>query len=148
MTLFPGLPGWAGARRVLLDFVVQGKINRGRHRPSSWVPLHPDQPVPTSTIPPIFYRPDAFPATQPTVSKHWRTSTFGKYDTITQNNPKKLSLTQINCNTQYNHRKAKSNQQTTVRSVFSFFSTMLRDWLGRMFPKWPILCGVEWDVKP
>jgi len=24
---------------------------------------------------------------------------------------------QINCNTQYDHRKAKSNQQTTVRSV-------------------------------
>jgi len=30
-TLFPGPPGWAGARRELLDFMVQGKINRGRH---------------------------------------------------------------------------------------------------------------------
>jgi len=29
--LFPGAPGWAGARRELLDFMVQGKINRGRH---------------------------------------------------------------------------------------------------------------------
>ena len=29
--LFPGPPGWAGARRDLLDFVVQRKINRGRH---------------------------------------------------------------------------------------------------------------------
>ena len=29
--LFLGPPGWAGARRELLDFVVQGKINRGRH---------------------------------------------------------------------------------------------------------------------
>jgi len=29
--LFPGLPGWAGARRELLDFMMQGKINRGRH---------------------------------------------------------------------------------------------------------------------
>jgi len=29
--LFPGSPGWAGARRELLDFMVQGKINRGRH---------------------------------------------------------------------------------------------------------------------
>jgi len=28
-----------------------------------------------------------------------------------------LHLTQTNCNIQYNHRKAKSNQQTTVRSV-------------------------------
>ena len=30
-TLFPGPPGWADARRELLDFMVQGKINRGRH---------------------------------------------------------------------------------------------------------------------
>jgi len=29
--LFPGTPGWAGARRELLDFMVQGEINRGRH---------------------------------------------------------------------------------------------------------------------
>jgi len=29
--LFPGPPGWANARRELLDFMLQGKINRGRH---------------------------------------------------------------------------------------------------------------------
>ena len=29
--LFPGPAGWAGARREPLDFMVQGKINRGRH---------------------------------------------------------------------------------------------------------------------
>jgi len=29
--LFAGPPGWAGARRELLDFMVQGEINRGRH---------------------------------------------------------------------------------------------------------------------
>jgi len=51
--LFPGPPRWAGARRELLDFMVQGKIIRGRHRPSGWAPLQPDQPVPTSTIPPF-----------------------------------------------------------------------------------------------
>jgi len=28
---FPGPPGWASARSELLDFMVQGKINRGRH---------------------------------------------------------------------------------------------------------------------
>jgi len=39
MALFPGPPGWAGARWELLEFMVQGKINRGRHRPSGWVPL-------------------------------------------------------------------------------------------------------------
>jgi len=31
MALFPGPPGWAGARRELLDFMVQGKINKGTH---------------------------------------------------------------------------------------------------------------------
>ena len=30
-SLFPGPPRWAGARRELLDFMVQGKINRGTH---------------------------------------------------------------------------------------------------------------------
>ena len=29
--LFPGPPGWAGARRKLLDFMLQGNINRGRY---------------------------------------------------------------------------------------------------------------------
>jgi len=29
--LFPGPSGWAGARRELLDFMVQGEINTGRH---------------------------------------------------------------------------------------------------------------------
>jgi len=41
-----------------LDFMVQRKINRQKrqtHRPSGWAPLHPDQPVLTSTILPIFF---------------------------------------------------------------------------------------------
>ena len=29
--LFPGPSGWAGTRKELLAFTVQGKINRGRH---------------------------------------------------------------------------------------------------------------------
>jgi len=33
--VFPGPPGWASARRELLDFMVQGKINRGRHNDHS-----------------------------------------------------------------------------------------------------------------
>jgi len=66
--LFPGPPGWAGARRELLHFMVQGKINRGRHTD------HPDgcHSIRTKQCPPppspIFYRPDALPAAQPTVS--------------------------------------------------------------------------------
>jgi len=70
--LFPGPPGWDSARRELLDFMVQGKINRGRHtdhpagRHSIWTKQCPPPPSP------IFYRPDALPTAQPTVSEHWR----------------------------------------------------------------------------
>jgi len=67
--LFLGPPGWAGARRELLDFMVRGKINMGRHRPSGWVPLHPDW-VPTSTVPHFLQA--GCPSCSPTVSKHWR----------------------------------------------------------------------------
>ena len=72
MALFPGPPGWASATTELLDFMAQRKINGGRHTDhparlhSIWTNQCPPPPSP------IFYRPDALPATQPTVSKHWR----------------------------------------------------------------------------
>jgi len=50
--LFPGPSGWAGAKRELLDFMVQGKINRGRHtdhpavRHSIWTNKCPPPPSP------------------------------------------------------------------------------------------------------
>jgi len=46
--LFPGLPGWASARRERLDFMVQGKINRGRQTD------HPAgrHSIPTNQCPP------------------------------------------------------------------------------------------------
>jgi len=58
--LFPGPPMWAGVRRELLDFGVQGKINRGRHTDhlagcrSIWpnqCPLPPSPHFCTSRIP-------------------------------------------------------------------------------------------------
>jgi len=67
--LFPGPPGWASARRELM---VQGKINRGRHTDH----LAGRHSIRTNQCPPppfhFCYRPDALPAAQPTVSKHWR----------------------------------------------------------------------------
>jgi len=71
--LSPGPPGWAGARRELLDFMVQGKSNRDRHiyHPAGHHSIRTNErPPPPSPI--FFYRPDALPATQPTLSKHWR----------------------------------------------------------------------------
>jgi len=62
--LFPGPPGWAGARRkLLLDFMTLWRITRGRHTKSPgghhsiWTNLQS-----TSINPPIFML-DALPAT-------------------------------------------------------------------------------------
>ena len=73
MAIFPGPPGWAGARRELLHFMVQGKINRGRHTdyPAGRHSIRTNQ-CPPPPSPHIFYRPDALPAAQLTASKHWR----------------------------------------------------------------------------
>ena len=80
IALYPGPPGWAGASRELLDFMVQGKINTGRYidRRAACHSIHTKQ-CPHPPSPPIFYRPDALPADQPTVSKHRRQwgSAFG-----------------------------------------------------------------------
>jgi len=60
-----------GARRELLDFLVQKKINRDRHtdHPAGRHSIRTNQcPPPSSRT--VFYRPDALPAAQPTVSKH------------------------------------------------------------------------------
>ena len=75
--LFPGPPEWAGARRKPLDFVLQVKINRGRHtdHAAGCHSIRTKQcPPPSSSM--FFYRPDAHPAAQPTVSKHWRQKNF------------------------------------------------------------------------
>jgi len=72
-TLLLGPPGWAGARTELLDFMVQGKINRDRHTDhlAGHHSIRTNQ-CPPPPSPPFFYRLDALPAAQPTVSKHWR----------------------------------------------------------------------------
>ena len=70
--LFRDHPGEPVAKRELLDFMVLGKINRGRHtdHPAGCHSIRTKQyPPPPS---PHFKRPDALSATKPTVSKHWR----------------------------------------------------------------------------
>jgi len=56
MALFLGPPGWAGARRELLDFMVQGKINRGRHtdHPAGRHSIRTNQCLPPPSAP-IFF---------------------------------------------------------------------------------------------
>jgi len=72
---FPGQPGWAGTRTlkpvwILLEQeTVSGSgINwaRCKSAPSS---RQTTTPAPHHSV---FYRPDALPVAQPTLSKHWR----------------------------------------------------------------------------
>ena len=73
--LFPGLPGWAGTRKVkpiwilLKQETVSGSGISLAICKSAPCSRQITTPAPHHSV---FYRPDALPAAQPTVSKHWR----------------------------------------------------------------------------
>ena len=73
--LFPGLPRWAGTRKVTPSwiFVKQETVSGSS---ISWAVCksapHSRQITTPAPHHSDFYRPDAHPATQPTASKHWR----------------------------------------------------------------------------
>jgi len=80
MALCPGLPRWAGTRKVKPMWILlkQETVSGSgiswavcKSAPSS---RQIATPAPHHSV---FYRPDALPATQPTASKHWRHSTEG-----------------------------------------------------------------------
>ena len=74
--LFPGLPRWAGTRKVkpiwilLKQETVSGSAISWAICKSASRSRQITMPVPHHSK--FFYRPDALPATQPTASKHWR----------------------------------------------------------------------------
>ena len=73
--LFPGLPGWAGTRKVkpiwilLKQEIVSGSGISWAICKSAPRSRQITMPAPQHSV---FYRPDALPAAQPTASKHWR----------------------------------------------------------------------------
>ena len=72
---FPGLPRWAGSRKVK-PIWISLKQETVSGSGISWaicksVP-HSRQMTTPAPHHSVFYRPDALPATQPTASKHWR----------------------------------------------------------------------------
>jgi len=73
--LFPGLPGWAGTRKVKPVWILlkQETVSGSGH---SWAICKsapaPDRQLHQHPTTQFFYRPDALPAAQPTASKHWR----------------------------------------------------------------------------
>ena len=75
MALFPGLPRWAGTRKVKTNWILL-KQETVSGNGISWAicksaPRSREITMP-ATHHSLFYRPDALPATQPTASKHWR----------------------------------------------------------------------------
>jgi len=78
--LCPGLPEWAGTRKVKPMWILL-KQETVSGSGISWAICksapHSRQ-IYTTPLPhhSVFYRPDALPATQPTASKHWKPSTW------------------------------------------------------------------------
>ena len=76
-TLCPGLPRWAGTRKVkpiwilLTQETVSGSGISWAIIMQVCTSLQTDNHTSTSLLS-FFYRPDALPAAQPTASKHWR----------------------------------------------------------------------------
>jgi len=73
--LFPGLPGWAGTRKVKpIWLLVKQETVSGNG--ISWAICKSAPCSRQITVPAphhsVFYRLDALPAAQPTASKHWR----------------------------------------------------------------------------
>ena len=79
--IFPGLPGWAGTRKVKPMWIIL-KQETVSGSGISWAICKSAPRSRQITMPAphrsVFYRPDALPAAQPTMSKHWRHSTHCK----------------------------------------------------------------------
>ena len=73
--LFPGLPRWAGTRKVKpIWILLKQEIVSGSGISLAICKSAPCFRQIATTAPhhSVFYRPDAIPAAQPTASKHWR----------------------------------------------------------------------------
>ena len=82
--LCPGLPGSAGTRkaksiRILLKWDSEWQWHQLGHMHVCTLRQTDNH---ASTQPLSFFRPDALPAAQPTVSKHWRQSLTMSHDAI------------------------------------------------------------------
>jgi len=77
--LCPGLPSWAGTRKVkpIWIFIEARDSEWQWHQLGHMQVCTSLQPAPHYSV---FYRSDALPAAQPTVSKHWRQSTLQEGD--------------------------------------------------------------------
>ena len=71
--LFPGVPRWAGTRKVKPIWILLKRDSEWQWHQLGHVQVSTSlQTDNHASTPPLFYRPDALPAAEPTASKHWR----------------------------------------------------------------------------
>jgi len=86
----PGLPGWAGTRKVKpIWILLKQQTVSGRGISGAICKAAPrSRQITTSALHhSVFYRPDALSATQPTASKHWRQIKAGRLVGVEFNAP-------------------------------------------------------------
>ena len=84
MALCPGLPGWAGTRNIKPIWILLKQVTVSGSGISWAICKSATRSRQITTSAPhhsVFYRPDALPAAQPTVSEHWRQSTVNTQHT-------------------------------------------------------------------
>jgi len=111
---FSGTTRVSRCQKRTSDFMVQGKINRGRQTDhpagSHFIRTNQCRPPPS---PHIFYRPNALPAAQPTASKHWR----------------QLATKQWNCNCAlFNYHNSKPQKSWLLTMAHAMKSTHTCMW--------------------
>ena len=122
--LFPGLPGWAGTRKVkpiwilLKQETVSGSGISWDIRKSAPRSRQITTPAPHHSV---FYRPDALPVAQQTVSEHWRQLKIGNDQknvlphSVTSTRMGKAEITYCQCRRNF-------HMPRTVSSFASFSS--------------------------
>ena len=121
--LCPGLPRWAGTRKVkpiwilLKQETVSGSGISWAICKSAPRPRQITMPAPHCSV--FFYRPDALPDAQPTVSKHWRQIII-----ITSSYIHSIESCQTQL-TQNRHKKEKNIYRTLIDCTVQVFNTGL-----------------------
>jgi len=118
--LCPGLPRWAGTRKVKPIWILL-KQETVSGSGTGWAicksaPRSRDNHTSTSPLK-VFYRPDAVPAAKPTVSKHWRQYKQTFVTMTMKYNQTNLGQTTVQRPMRWHHLSILSKQRKTFRSL-------------------------------
>ena len=114
--LFPGPPGEPAPEENFWTLWCRGRLTEADTQ-TIWLGATPSGLTSAHLHHPPFYRPDALPAAQPTVSKHWRKATkVERNDTVNKHRRKK---TELNLSKKYTKYLATVSIKRTLKIVKS-----------------------------